>query len=438
MLAGNVIQNAYNIINSMWVGKFLGARELAATTVSRPVIFMLIAAAGGLTMASGILVAQYSGARNWEHLRRVVQTSVTLVGAISLAIVPLGVWLAPLILSHLRVAPGAYALAVSYLRVFLMTIPPSFGVFLIMSMMRGMGDSKTPLYFQGSALALTAILTPILMFGWLGFPRLGLNGTAWASVVMQAANVAAMFVYLRRKDHILAMDWRHLGIHWPTAWLTIKIGLPSAIQHSLMSLGMLVVLRFVNAFGQNATAAIGAAMPIDQLAFMPSMTIGMAVSTLVGQNIGARKLERVRETFSWSALIAGGIGLLVSLVAMSAPGLLLRAFLNDAEAIRIGVGYLRIVSVSYVLLALVCVGNGVLNGAGHTFITTFITLISLWVVRVPLTAYLSGHMHRVEGIWWAMVLSTVLSAACSLGCYRAGIWKRPVVRHAPVKLEDAP
>lgn len=437
MLAGNVVQNAYNIINAMWVGKFLGARELAAVTVSFPIVFMLVAAAGGLTMASGILVAQFAGARDWTHLRRVVQTSVTLVGCIGLAVVPLGEYLAPSILAGLRVSPGVYPLAVSYLRVFLFTIPSSFGVFLLMSMMRGLGDSKTPLYFQSVALALTTLLVPVLMFGWLGLPRMGLNGSAWASVLMQAGNVVAMFLYLRRKDHILAVRWHQLGIHWPTAWVTVKIGLPAAVQQSLVSLGMLVVLRFVNAFGQNATAAFGAAMRIDQLAFMPAMTLGMAVSTVVGQNIGARQFDRVREVFRWAVAIGGGITALVSLLALAVPQLLLRIFLNDLPAIGIGVGYLRIVGASYVLLALLFIGNGVLNGAGHTFITTLITLVSLWVVRVPLAAYLSGHLHRVEGIWWAMVLSSALSAACSLGCYLAGIWKRPVVRHTPASLRKS-
>ncbi len=429
MLAGNVIQTAYSMVNAMWVGKGLGKRELAAVTVSFPVFFVLIALAGGLTMASGILVAQSAGARNWTRLRQVVQTSMALLIVVSALLVPLGEWLSPAILHSMGTDQDVYPLAVSYMRIFLLTIPFSFGIFLVVSLLRGVGDSKTPLYFQAGSLLLTAVFDPILMFGWLGFPRMGLNGTAVASVAMQAAGLAATFLYLHRKSHVVAPDWRRLRPHWPTAWLITKIGFPSALHHSLISIGMVFVTGFVNAYGEDATAAFGAGMRIDQFAFLPAMTFSMAVSTLVGQNIGARRLHRVPEVFKWGMLLSGGITLVVSAAAMLVPGLFLRLFLNEEDVIRIGTGYLRIIGPGYVLLSALFIANGVLNGAGHTMVTTATALVSLWVVRVPLAAYLSSHLHRVEGIWWAMVLSTAAGTLFSLACYYSGLWKRPVGTH---------
>jgi putative MATE family efflux protein len=389
----------------------------------------------GLTMATGILVAQYAGARNWQRLRGVVQTSTALCILISAVLLPLGELLTPTILKGMQTAPDVLPMAVSYMRIFLLTLPFNFGIYLVVSMLRGVGDSKTPLYFQTGALLLTAVLDPILMFGLLGFPRMGLNGTAVAAVTMQALGLAATFYYLHRKSHVVAPDWGRLRIDWPMAGLLLKIGFPSAVHHSLVSLGMLFVTGFVNAYGENATAAFGAVMRIDQLAFLPAMTFSMAVTSMVGQNIGARRLDRVPQVFGWGMVLSGSLALLATLVAVAAPRVILRMFVNDPEVMRIGVGYLSIVGLGYIFLSTIFIGNGVLNGAGHTFITTATALFSLWVVRVPLAIYLPRHMGGVEGIWWAMLISSAATAALSLAFYYAGLWKRPVgARH----LEEKP
>jgi len=438
MLAGNIIQTAYSLVNAMWVGKFLGKTDLAAVTVSFPVIFLLIAIAGGLTMGTSILVAQYVGARSWDHLRKVVQTSTVMLCCVSVGLLIIGQLCAPWILSHMDTPNDVYALAASYMRVILFTIPFSFGFFLTAAMLRGVGDSKTPLYFQTGALILTAIFDPILMFGWLGFPRFGLNGTAIASTSMQAVGMFATFIYLYRKDHIVAPDWKTLSVDWPTMWLTVKIGFPSIIQQSIVSIGMLFVMGIVNGFGENATAAFGAAMRIDQLAFLPAMTFGMAVSTMAGQNLGASMPHRVKEVFWWGTAICAGITIIMSTFAVTQPQLLLKMFLNDPGVISTGIGYLRIVGSCYIFFAIMFVSNGVINGAGYTFVTTIISLIALWLARVPLAFYLSQHLHRVEGVWYAMAVSSGVSMVISVACYFSGFWKRPVIRHSPVpQVEEA-
>jgi putative MATE family efflux protein len=443
MLAGNVIQTAYSIVNAIWVGKGLGKADLAAVTVSFPIVFMLMSLAIGLTTGTGILIAQFAGARDWERLRKVVQSSTSMQIGISAIILTLGEVFTPTIMRAMDTPANAYPLAVGYMRIFICGTPCVFGTIMMVSMLRGIGDSKTPLYFQGGALLLTAILDPILMFGWLGFPRLGLNGTAVAAVTTQALGLVAALVYLHRKDHLVAPNWLRLSIDWPTFWLIVKIGLPSVVQQSMVSLGAIFVLRFVNAFGENATAAFGAGTRIDQVAFLPAMTFNLSVSTLVGQNIGAGQLQRVKEVFRWSVALAGGITLCVSLLAFIFPHILLRMFLNDPAVMRMGIVYLHTVAFSYVLFAVMFVSNGVLNGSGHTLVTTVGSLVSLWVARVPLAAYLSHRLHRVEGVWYAIVISSVVSMSISLLWYYSGLWKKPVVRHGvpaapPVQEHDEP
>ncbi|MEN6521052.1 MAG: MATE family efflux transporter [Armatimonadota bacterium] len=434
MLAGNAIQVAYSLVNGIWVGKFLGSTQLAAVTDSMPVMFLLMAIAIGLTIGTSILAAQFAGAREWDRFRQLVQTSTAIVLSASVILMVLGQFLSPWLMQLMHSPADVYPLAVSYLKISLFSIPFVFGLFLLSSMLRGVGDSKTPLYFQAGALVMTAIFDPILMFGWLGFPRMGLNGTAVASTVMQMLCLAVGLIYIRRKDHIAAPDWRRLSIHWPTGKLILKISIPSVLQQSLISLGMVAVMGFVNSFGKNAATAFGAAIRIDQVVFLPSMTFGVAISTLVGQNIGANRLHRAKETFLWGMLISGGTALVLSVFAITMPRLLVGLFVKgyDPQVVRLGVSYLRIVGFCYVFMAMMFVSNGVINGAGYTLITTLISLISLWVARVPLAAYLTSRMHKVEGVYYAIAISIVASAIISQLYYFTGKWKRPIIRHQPI------
>jgi putative MATE family efflux protein len=436
MLTGNVVQTAYGFVNAFWVGKKLGEAKLAAVTDSFPVIFLLMAVAMGLTMGTGILVSQFAGAREWDRLKKVVQTSTVLLMGIGVFFLIVGRVFAADIMRGMRTPHDVYPMAVSYLRIYIISMPAMFAAFLIASTLRGVGDSKTPLYFQISALIATAVFDPILMFGWLGFPRLGLNGTAVASVCTQWAAALALIIYMARKKHIASPDWRRLSVDWPTLWQLILVGFPSVIQQSLVSLGMIFVVAIINGFGETATAAFGAGMRVDQIAFMPALTIGGAVSMVVGQNIGAGRVHRANEVFRWGIILCGGITLAIAILAMAVPHFLLSMFLNKPAALTTGVHYLRIVAISYVFFAVLFVANGVINGAGYTFVTTIISLVALWAARVPLAVYLSHRMHAVEGVFYAMAISNAVSMLISLACYFSGFWKKPIIRHRPMPAED--
>ena len=431
MLMGSALHTAYSIVNAVWVGRGLGAEAMAAITVSFPIFFLLMAVAGGLTLASNILVAQAYGAKDWGRLKQVVQNSLVLTGIFGLLCVLLGHFGAESVLRGMRTPPDVLPIAVSYLRIFLWTTPFMFSVFFLASVMRGVGDSKTPLYFQAGSLVLNAVLDPLLMFGWLGLPRLGLNGTAVATVCAQACAFASIATYVHVRGHIAAPDWRRLRIDVPTTLLTLKIGVPSMIQQGLVSVGMLFIISMVNQFGSHSSAAYGIAMRIDQLAFMPAMAIGMAVSTLSGQNIGAQRFDRVSEVFRWGVAVSLAITSVASILALTLPAQLIGMFTKDLDVVATGAQYLRIVGFGYLMFAVMFVANGVVNGSGHTAATTVFTFIGFWAVRVPLASYLSGRLGRVEGIWYAILISLAVGTGVSLGYYLSGRWKRPVLRHGP-------
>jgi Na+-driven multidrug efflux pump len=242
---------------------------------------------------------------------------------------------------------------------------------------------------------------------------------------------------LRSRKNLVAPALSLRGFDWHTAWLTIKIGMPSALQHAFISLGMLTVMGIVNSFGKNAAAAYGVASQIDMLAFMPAMSFGMAASTLAGQNIGANRYHRVREILLSGCLLGGTVTAVASIIVVSMPRLILSIFTHDAVLLDIGTGYLRTVGACYVFFGIMFMSNGIINGSGHTMVATVISLVSQWAVRVPLAYVLSKWMGRVEGVWYALAISFGISLVGSMGYYLTGLWRRPVIKHRPIPSTDA-
>ncbi len=438
MLGGSVLQTAYSIVNAIWVGRYLGKAEMAAVTASFPVFFLFMAVAGGLTLATNILIAQYVGARNWPHVRRVVQNSTLLVALACVVLTGLGELSIVPLLRLMGTPPDVLPLATGYMRIFLLAMPGNFGIFLVAAMLRGIGDSKTPLYFQIVFLLLTAILDPVLMFGKLGIPDgphlnmgfagLGLNGTAWATLITMSGAVVAVYLYMTATRNPVTPRLKGLALDMETTRLTVLVGVPSMLQQAISAFNMFFIVGIVNFFGENATAAFGAALRIDQVSFMPAMAIGMAVSTLTGQNLGAGRMDRVRQTFTWGMLFSCAITTVVALVVFLAPQALILPFTRDPQVLALGTQYLRIMWISYVLFAIMFVSNGVINGSGQTVVTTVITFIAMLGIRWPL-AYLLARVvfHDVTFVWISMVISVGVGMVLSLGYYFSGRWQQDVI-----------
>ncbi|XXT14523.1 MATE family efflux transporter [Sorangium sp. So ce429] len=430
MLLGSFLHTAYSFINAIWVGQFLGTGALAAVTVSFPVIFTIFGVGMGMTLATNILVSQSFGARRFDELRRVVDGSTVLIYGIGIVLTALGEIFTPQILRAMDTPADVLEPSVGYLRIFLLSLPFSFGLFALRSMLQGTGDSKTPLYFQLASVLLTTVLDPLLIFGRLGLPALGLNGTAWATLVSQVLLLVALHVYLHARRSPIAPRWPRFSQLGPTIRKTCRIGVPASVQQSVVSLGMVAVTGLVNGFGEVATAAFGAASRIDQIAVIPALTMGMAISTLAGQNLGAGHHGRVREIFTWGCALSGGMTLVISAATLLFPEALLRVFISDPVVIGLGASYLRVVGPCYVLFGLSFVSNGIINGAGATIVTTAISLLSLWVIRAPLAYWLAREMNSVQGVWYAIAVSFAVSLIASMAYYFSGRWKRALVHKA--------
>lgn len=425
MLAGNALQAMYNMVDSIWVGRYLGPAGLAAVSVSFPIIFALISLVMGLTMATTTIVSQYFGAKNEAMVKRTVNNSITLLFVAAVMITIIGIVFRYPILRLINTPEAIIADAASYLLVFMAGLIFMFLYNVLSAILRGLGDSRTPLLFLVYSTVINIILDPLMILGVGPFPRMGVAGAALATVIAQGVSAYLGIRYLNKVGHMLSFRFRDLNFDRDLTKLTLRIGLPAGIQQMVVSLGNLTISSFINSFGQTVVAAYGAAGRLDQFAFMPAMSLGVATSAFVGQNLGAGKEERVKETVRSSLLQVTLFTLPAVLLALFAPRALLSLFTNDQEVLRIGAGYLRIAAFSYFPFAWMFVYNGVLRGAGDTLPTMFFTIGSLWVVRVPLARYLSSLPGLgVRGIWWGIAISPIFGLVLSVGYYLTGRWKK--------------
>ncbi len=434
MLLGNAMQIGYGIVNTIWVGHLVGENAVGAIGVSFPVIYVVVGISMGMSIATTILVAQFYGAKDYPMVERAVGTSFSLNLTVGALMTVAGILSSDALLRLMGTPPENFAMASTYLKINLAGMILLYLGLLTNFILRGIGDTVTPMVFMAIGLGVNALLDPFLIGGFGPFPHWGLKGAACATLLSQAVSLGASIFYLNRRGHVISFRPSKLMLDGHMTFLLFKIGLPSIVQQSLVSIGILVVTTFVNSFGNAATNAFGAVGRIDMIVFMPALSMSLAVSALTGQNLGAGRPGRVKEVFKWGVVMTSSITLFISLVVVILSRLILRMFGlgDDGRVMDIGVAYLRIVGSCYIFFAIMFISNGVINGAGHTMITMASTLLSLWLVRVPVAWLLMRTSLGITGIWAAIVLSFGISMAASLAYYFSGRWKKSTIIKAPV------
>ncbi len=436
MLLGNAMQIGYGIVNTIWVGHLVGENAVGAIGVSFPVIYVVVGISMGMSIATTILVAQFYGAKDYPMVERAVGNSFSLTLIVGAVMTIAGILSSDALLRLMGTPPENFAMASTYLKINLAGMVLLYLGLLTNFILRGIGDTVTPMVFMAIGLGLNALLDPFLIGGFGPFPHWGLKGAACATLLSQAASLGTSIFYLNRRRHVISFRPSKLSLDGHMTFLLFKIGLPSIVQQSLVSIGSLVVTTFVNSFGSAATNAFGAVGRIDMIVFMPALSMSLAVSALTGQNLGAGRPGRVKEVFKWGVVMTSSITLFISLVVVILSRLILRMFGlgDDGRVMDIGVAYLRIVGSCYIFFAIMFISNGVINGAGHTMITMAFTLLSLWLVRVPVAWLLTRTSLGITGIWVAIVLSFVTSMTASLAYYFSGRWKKSTIINAPAQI----
>jgi putative MATE family efflux protein len=426
ILAGNVLQSLNGSVNAIWVGHGLGEAALAATSNANTILFFLLGAVFGVGMAATILVGQAMGARDVDRAKRVIGTSIVFFVGISVLIGAVGLPGAEVLMRWLHTPAESQPLAVAYLRIIFIGMPFLYLLSFVGMALRGAGDARTPFLFLLLNVVLDIALNPLFIFGLGPVPRMGIAGSATASVVAQVVTLAALIAYLYRSRHFLVIhsgEDRYLRIDGPILKALFTKGIPMGLQMIVMSLSMLVMISLVNRFGAHTTAAYGACFQLWNYIQMPSIALGMAASSMAAQNVGAGKWDRVHRVamtgIAFNFLLTGSLVVLIYLFNRGALNLFLP---SEGGAIEIAQHINAIVVWSFVFFGLSFVLAGVVRSTGAVIPPLIILFIALWVVRLPF-AYGLVDRWGSDAIWWSFPLGSLVSMLLSIAYYRFGNWR---------------
>lgn len=430
MLLGNVLQIINTIIDRIIVGNFLGKSSVAAVGVSFPVMFALISLLIGITSGITIIISQYFGAKDFEKVKRAVDTAYIFLFFASIVIGIIGIIFCEPIFQLLDVPVDVLPDAVTYSRIIFAGIIFMAGFTGTMAILRGLGDSKTPLYFM----IISVVLSTVLECLFIIYGGLGIEGAAYAGVIAQAVAFLAATFYLNRKHEFIRISFIKVFFDKFIFVKSLKIGLPSGVQMLSVAVGQMFLFKLVDSYGTNTAAAYTIAGGIDSFAILPAMNFSMALMSFVGQNIGAGKYDRVKKGMYATQWMTGIVSVSVTIIVLLFAAPMMGAFTSDSDVISIGKEYLMIISSFYFLFSILFVYSGVFRGAGDTLKPMFITLFTLWVVRIPLAYYLSDIIG-VNGIWWSLPIAWFIGVIISFFYYLSGIWKRSALIKVKVNNE---
>jgi putative MATE family efflux protein len=330
----------------------------------------------------------------------------------------------------IRVPAEILPKAATFMQIFLVGLVPGFAFNGTAAVLRGMGDSKTPLFF----LIFSTVLNILLDFLFILVFKWGLAGAAIASVISITAAFISIVIYLNKSHELLRIRYRKMVFDRGIFYKSINIGLPTGLQQTFVSLGMTALLAIVNGFGTNVIAAYSVVARIDSLVTLPAMNFAMALSAFVGQNIGAQKSDRIRNGLVATLKMSSLIAVIFSVAAVFFGHQLVHIFTNDEDVVNIGQEYLIIVGSFYLVFNAMFIYGGIMRGAGDTLIPMLMSLFSLWIIRVPL-AYVLSHYFAETGIWWSIPAAWVVGTICTYIYYKTGRWKLKAVIGQRKKLD---
>ncbi len=426
MLLGNVFQQLYNIIDSWVVGNYLGKEALSAVGASFPLIFLLISLVIGIAMGSTIIISQYFGAKDFEKVKVSIDTLYIIMFFASLLVTAIGLIFSGEIFQLIKLPAEVIPEAIVYFNIFIAGSVFMFGFHGTSAILRGLGDSKTPLYFMIISTIVNIILDLLFVVEF----EMGIEGVAYASVIAQTGAFITAIIYLNKTHKLIRISFIRLKFDVEIFIKSVKIGIPSGLQQTFVALGMLALFRIVNDFGTSTIAAYSVAGRIDSFASMPAMNFAAALGAFVGQNMGANKQDRVKAGMYATLRMTGAISIVISLIVIFFGKELMAFFSTDEGVISSGETYLQLVGGFYIIFSSMFVINAVFRGSGDTLMPMFITLFALWIIRVPLSWWLSTIYGEI-GIWWGIPAGWFAGMSLSLIYYFTGHWKSKVVVKYP-------
>ncbi len=419
IILGNLFQQLYTFVNSAIVGRFLGDEALAAVGSVYPMVFFLVSLVIGIGSGGSVLVSHFFGAKGHEQIPLVVSTFYIFFLGLGIIVSLASIVFAPWIFSLLGLEAAIRVQAVAYMRVYMLGMFFSFCLNSAVSILRGLGDSRTQLGYLIGANALNALLSYIFIAKF----HLSLVSTAWASVISQF--LAALLLFLRLQKCNEYFRFRKQSRYFDNATFRelLRIGLPTGVQQSVVALSQILILGLVAKFGTDAVAAYSAASRIESIALLFVLNLSSALTSFAGQNFGAGNADRVRKGLRSSLIMMTWLSSVTFVIFFFFADGLMGLFSDTPEVCLIGKEYLQIMGLFWILFALMNTFTSFFRGLGYAFVPMLISIISLWFVRLPLSYWLS-MFRGVEGIWLGAPLSWLLGVLCFLFYYRKSRWHK--------------
>ncbi|PEQ48434.1 MATE family efflux transporter [Bacillus cereus] len=432
LLLSNVLQSIGQLFGMVVVGRWLGVNDLAAISAFFPLFFLLVSFVIGIGSGSSILIGQAFGAKNEDRLKAIVGTTLTFTFIIGVVLAIIGSIFAMDIMRLMGTPENIIEISVHYARILFISMPVLFLYFAYTTFMRGTGDSKTPFYFLIVSTALNMILLPVLIFGWLGAPKLDVYGAAYASVISTVITFIVMLVYLKKKNHPLQLDStvrKYLRMDGELLKLLLRLGIPASINMILVSLSEIAVIAFVNRYGSDATAAYGVVNQVASYVQMPAVSLGITVSIFAAQSIGANQFDRLQKVVKAGIIMNYVIGgVLISLIYLFSRDIL-SLFLTSQTTIEIAHSLVMITLWSYLIFGHAQIISATMRASGTVLWPTVIGVVSIWVVEVPVAYYLSYHTSLgIEGIWIGYPAAFIVSLLLQYAYYKLSWQKKRITR----------
>lgn len=418
LLLGNLFQQLYNAVDSVVVGNYIGAQALAAVGSSAPVINLLVSFFMGLAVGAGVIISRYFGARKKEELHIAVHTSLALTFAAGLVMTLIGVLISPYVLQWVGTPSDVMESSVLYLRIYFLGILSVMVYNMGSGILRAVGDSRNPLYF----LIVSSVTNIILDMLFVIVFHMGIAGVGWATLIAQTISAVLTMLLLMRTKEEYQVKLKHIRFHKHMLYEIVRLGLPSGLQNAIVSFSNVIVQSNINAFGSLAMAGCGSYTKIDGFAILPVMSYSMALTTFTGQNMGAKKYDRVKQGAKTGILMSVlTIVCISALLLMLGPNVL-AIFSSDPTVINYGLYMMHVLAPGYIFLAISHAFNGIIRGAGITTVP-MIVMVTCWCgLRMAWILTSVPLFHDIGVVFMGWPLTWIASALWLYLYYRKGNW----------------
>lgn len=414
MLIGNIAQQLYNTVDSIVIGKYVGDNALAAVGSASPILNLLLVLFVGISVGAGVMVSQYFGAKQRKELSMTIGNCVTLTAISSIIIMILGAVLSRPLLEMLKTPDSIIDWCTSYLVILMVGCAGSAYYNILCGILRGLGDSISALIY----LLVATVINIVLDIVFVSQFHMGVAGVAYATVIAQAISAVLCMWRLMRMTDIFDFRPKYLKMKKQYSMEIIRLGLPSGITQAIFSMAMVIAANVI-------------IMRVDGFAMMPNFSFGTAMTTYAGQNVGARRMDRVEQGAKQGTLIAVGTSTTITLLIVIFGHHLMGIFTNTTELVTLSANMMKILAVGYIAMAITQSLSGVMRGAGDTMTPMWISMVVTVVIRVPLAyglAFLTRTPElpngRYQVLWISMLVSWCMGALLTLIFYKKGNWKK--------------